>query len=206
MCATVLAFALVLTAGAAVALAEPVCENSWTGPAEGPWSTAEDWSKKHAPKSTEVACITSGKTVNVTSGTNEAGVLSSHGTLVLSGGTLELSSVLEGSTATTVQLKGTGKLTGAATLTVTGSLTAQEGKMAGTGATVIASGATAELGLSASNFSLESRQFRNEGTTTLSEGAIFQYEGAEIKNIGTFKANSQWPKAPSKSEKAQPRS
>ena len=63
---------------------------SWTGPAEGSWTTAEDWSTGIVPTSTDVACIGAGKTVDVTVGTNQTGVVQGEGTLVISGGSLEV--------------------------------------------------------------------------------------------------------------------
>jgi hypothetical protein len=50
------------------------------------------------------------------------------------------------------------------------------------------------VGKGESNIELsEERSFVNEGTITSKEGAILLYEKAQVKNTGTFKANSQSP-------------
>lgn len=84
------------------ASAEPLCTDTWTGPSEGEWTTAEDWSTGKVPTSTDVACIGSGKTVNVTAGTNATGVIQGEGTLAISGGSLEVANALEVSSIATL--------------------------------------------------------------------------------------------------------
>jgi hypothetical protein len=69
--AVVLVGVLVLPAGAS---AEPLCTGTWTGPGEGEWTTAADWSAG-VPVSTSVACVGAGKTVRVTGGSDETGVV-----------------------------------------------------------------------------------------------------------------------------------
>jgi hypothetical protein len=70
-----------------------------------------DWSTGKVPASTDVACIGSGKTVKVIEGTNQTGVVQGDGTLVISGGALEVASVLERSSIKTFRLL-SGTLTG----------------------------------------------------------------------------------------------
>ncbi|MGC1164797.1 MAG: hypothetical protein WA862_01680, partial [Solirubrobacterales bacterium] len=120
------------------------CTNTWTGPAEGPWTTAANWSAGHAPTESEVACIGSGKTVNVSSGTNQAGVVQGEGTVRISGGSLQLITVPAEAVSSLATLKMTGgTLSGAGTLNITGSLSwTGASTMAGVGATVVKSGAT----------------------------------------------------------------
>jgi hypothetical protein len=83
-----LSFAAALPAVASAA----ECTDTWTGPAEGTWQTAANWSAGHVPTSFDVACIGSGKTAKVTAGTNPVGVVQGEGTVLLSGATLEVSS------------------------------------------------------------------------------------------------------------------
>jgi RHS repeat-associated protein len=182
----VAAGALVLPAGAA---AEPVCTDTWTGPAEGPWTTAEDWSTGIVPTSTDVACIGTGKTVKVTEGANHTGVVQGEGALVISGGSLEVANALEASKIKALTVGGT--LTGAGTVDVSSSFTWASGTMSGTGSTVVMSGAS---GVIEYGDVLEGRSLVNEGTTTLvtaTAGRITESEGAQIKNSGTFKANAE---------------
>jgi hypothetical protein len=101
------------------ASAEPLCTDSWTGPGEGEWTTAEDWSTGKVPTSASVACVGSGKTVKVASGANQTGVVQGTGTLVISGGSLEIANALEASSMTDFSLFG-GSLTGAGSLGVSG--------------------------------------------------------------------------------------
>jgi hypothetical protein len=64
----------------ASALAEPLCTDNWTGPSEGNWETAADWSSG-VPTSSTVACIGSGKTVKLTEGAHPVGVLEATGSV-----------------------------------------------------------------------------------------------------------------------------
>jgi RHS repeat-associated protein len=174
----------------ASASAEPLCTDTWTGPAEGSWQTAADWSEGHVPTSTDVACIGSGKTVNVTEGTNQAGVLDDEGTLAISGGSLELASSLEASKAQTLSITG-GALTGAAEVDVPGSLTANGGALEGAGKLVIGSkgSATVESG----GLTLVGRELLNEGSLTVKgpSGRITGEAGASIVDAGTFTVNGE---------------
>jgi RHS repeat-associated protein len=172
----------------AVASAESMCSDNWTGPSEGEWTTPGDWSAGHVPGSSDVACIGLGKTVKVASGTDLAGVVQGEGSLTISGGSLELTNTLEVSSIHSLRLSG-GTLTGAATLKVSGSLLWESGTMSGLGTTILASGASGfkeERG----EVYLEQRTLVNEGTFTFGSGLIRMSEGAEIKNTGTFSLNS----------------
>ena len=185
----VVAFALVPVS----ASAEPLCTDTWMGPNEGIWQTASDWSTGKVPSSSDVACIAVEKTVKVTEGTNQTGVLEDKGTVAISGGSLELASALEASSAVSLTMTGSGKLTGAGTLDVSGSLTTDGGvRMSGSGSTVIQSGASATINPESSTYlELVGRSFVNEGTTTFSHDNIYELEGAQIENSGTFKANAE---------------
>jgi RHS repeat-associated protein len=180
----------ILVLAPASALAEPVCTDTWTGPNEGTWQTAGNWSTGKVPSSTDVACIEAGKTVKVTEGTNQTGVLEDKGTLVISGGSLELVSALEASSASTLTQTG-GTLTGAGTLDVSSSLLLSSGKMSGSGSTVILSGGSGTI---ENGDELVGRSLVNEGTTSFPinhGGDITLSEGAQLKNTGTFNANSE---------------
>ena len=176
----------------ASASAESLCTDTWTGPSEGNWTTAEDWSASKVPTSTDVACVGSGKAVDVTSGANQAGVVQGAGTLAISGGSLELASGLEVSTIASLKQTG-GTLTGAGTLDITSSFSAVEGHMSGSGSTVLESGASGvvEVPSETDRLFLEGRSFLNEGTLTFASGTLELSEGAQLKNTGTFKANSE---------------
>ena len=175
-----------------VASAEALCTDTWAGPSEGSWTTAEDWSSGKVPSSADVACIAAGKTVKVTGGANQAGVLLDKGTVVLSGGSLELVDTLEASSASSLTLSG-GTLTGAATLDVTGAFSASEGYMSGSGSIVLEAAASGTIEVSAERdlLYLEERRFVNRGTLTFTSGTLTLSHGAHFENAGTFKQNSQ---------------
>ncbi len=175
--------------GPTVASAESLCTDTWTGPAEGEWSTVADWSGEHVPGSTDVACIGAGKTV-VSAGTDEAGVVQGAGTVEVASGSLEVSNSLEPSVLGSLK-QGGGSLKGAATIEITSSLAWTSGTMSGSGSTVISSGASASI--SGFGGTLEERALVNEGTTTLSStaGYLRLGGGAVVRNIGTFKSNSE---------------
>lgn len=105
-----------------VASAESLCTDTWVGPTEGTWQTVADWSLGTVPTSTDVGCIGSGKTVKVTEGATQAGVVQGEGKLVVSGGSLEVANALEPSTISGFTQSG-GTLLGAGTLNVSGSFT-----------------------------------------------------------------------------------
>ncbi|HEX3174589.1 MAG TPA: hypothetical protein VHQ43_10300, partial [Solirubrobacterales bacterium] len=172
------------------------CTNTWSGPAEGSWQTASNWSAGHLPTSGEVACIGAGKTANLSSGTQQVGVVQGEGAVKLSGGSLQLTtSPGEAvSSLSTFKLTG-GTLTGIGTLNVTGSFSTggTNVSMTGTGKTVVKPGATAELKqeVSGGSISINERTLVNEGTLTFSVGNLYVGGGAVIENSGTFRANSE---------------
>ena len=164
---------LALAVVPSVASAEALCTDTWTGPSEGQWTTAEDWSSGKVPNSADVACIAAGKTVMISGGTNQAGVLQDKGTVVLSGGSLELVDTLEASSASSLMLSG-GTLTGPATLNVSGTFSAREGHMSGSGSTVLeaAASGTIEVSFESDLLYLEERRFVNRGTLTFTSGTL----------------------------------
>jgi RHS repeat-associated protein len=181
-----------------VASAESLCTDTWVGPAEGSWRTAAYWSTGSFPTSFDVACIGAGKTVRVTEGANQTGVVRDEGALVISGGSFEVSNAMEVSSTHSLTLE-KATLTGAGTLAVSESLTWEpEGVMSGSGKTVLEKGASGviiphEAGCEGAL--LSERVFVNEGTlifsSTYGSGASFAMsEGARLENKGTFKDNS----------------
>jgi RHS repeat-associated protein len=188
--ASLLALGIFVGLPASASAAE--CTNTWTGSAEGTWTTAANWSAGHVPTETEVACIGPGNTVKVTSGTNKVGVVQGEGGVVLSS-TLEVMSTTDASDIGTLKLASSAILRGPATLKVSSSMTVTgEPKLQGAGSTVVKPGATATVEPSY-YMRLEGRRLINEGTFTVDpkEGEIMVNEGAEILNKGTFNANSE---------------
>ena len=163
------------------------CTDTWTGPAEGNWTTAESWSAGHSPTSTDVACIGSGKTVKVTTLSRQAALVQGEGTLDVAAGSLELLST-ETYTISTLKIGG-GELKIDGTQDVSTALSLEAGTLGGTGTTVI--GASASAALSTTSSSVLSGVLVNDGTTTLETHELFNIgEGAKFENVGTFKFTS----------------
>jgi RHS repeat-associated protein len=166
------------------------CTNTWTGSAEGTWTTAANWSAGHVPTESDVACIGSGKTVNVNAGTNQVGVVQGEGSLKILGSTLEMMSTTTASSIKALTIKSNGVLSGPATLKISATLTwSGESTMSGSGSTVILPAATATKN-AASTVYLKQRHLVNEGTFTETEASISESEGAELLNAGTFNCNT----------------
>ncbi len=174
-----------------VASAESLCTDSWVGPAEGEWSETASWSAGWVPTSTDVACIGAGKTVKVTGGVGAVtGVVQGAGTLEVQASSLEIASSLEPSVISSFTQTG-GTLTGAGSLQVSSSLSWTRGTMAGSGQTVVKAGAVAILSSGENKF-LATRTLTNDGTMTLSEGQFWMSSGADLDNVGTVIANSEY--------------
>ncbi len=181
------ALLMVLVVAPSGASAESLCTDTWTGPSEGEWQVASDWSTGKVPSSSDVACVGSGKTVKIKSGSDVAGVLQGEGGVSISGGSLEVADTLEVSSVHSVTMKG-GTLTGAATVDISGSLVWNEGKMTGSGSTVLKPEATARI-YAAGSATITERKLVNEGTVTLAAGKLELTSGATVTNSGTFYAN-----------------
>ncbi len=172
---------LVVLAG--VASAEPLCTDSWVGGVSGEWQTAANWSAGHVPSSSDVACVGSGDTVEV-SGSAEVGVLVDAGGLRQTGGSLEIAGALEPSSIASYALSG-GVLKGSGVLDITSSLSdGSTVTMEGSGSTVIGSSASAELG-----GDLKSRTLVNHGMATVGAGVFEISGGGRVENSGTFIVN-----------------
>ena len=185
----VVLFVAVLALGVASASAEPLCTDTWTGPSEGKWEEASDWSTGKVPSASDVVCVGSGKTVEASGTLDQAGVLEVKGILKLTG-TLEVANALEASSVVSLSVSG-GTLEGAGTVDVSGSLAWTGGEMTGSGSTVILSSASAALEGGEGTVSVASeRLLVNEGTMTLATGHLSVVK-AEVKNTGTFRVNSE---------------
>jgi hypothetical protein len=193
-----LALTLVLGLVPGVASAESLCTDTWTG-GGGEWGLAGNWSTKEVPTSASVACIGSGESAHISSGSYQVGVVQGEGSLVVSGGSLELANAVASSTITDFSLFG-GSLTGAGSLEVTGYFDWEgTGTVSGSGSLVIA--ATAEGHIHGYSESSESMLFSrallvNEGTLRFNSGTLYMSEGAEFENKGTFEPSSSQERAP----------
>jgi RHS repeat-associated protein len=181
-------FALLLALPAGASAAE--CTDTWTGPAEGSWATASNWSAGHVPNEGDVACIGSGKTAKVSSGTNQAAIVQGEGSLVVSGGSLELKRPPgEGeSTISALTVSGSGTLKGVGKLSVSKALSWSGGTMRGTGTTVLSAEATGSM---TGGVFLNERTLVNHGVLSLSSGFLSMSNGSRVENSGTFTANTE---------------
>jgi RHS repeat-associated protein len=138
------------------------------------------------PTETDVACIGSGKTAKVTSGTNKVAVVQGEGTLKIEASTLEVVSATEASNIKVLTMGSSGVLSGAGTLEVSGTLNwAKTSTMSGAGSTVLLPGATASTTFT-TTATLKRRQFVNEGTFTMTSGTLISSEGGTFVNVGTL--------------------
>jgi PKD repeat protein len=173
-------------------LATTGCTDTWTGEAGGDsWETAGNWSAEAVPTSDDVACIGSGTTVHVTAGDNTAGRLKDEGSLVVSGGTLEVANATTPSSVASLTVGG-GTLTGAAEVDVSEALTWTEGTMSGSGKTVLEPGVSSKIN-PFTWVTLSERELVNQGILSWESGAIVTSAGAEISNEATFYADDDGP-------------
>ncbi|MHB8492689.1 MAG: immunoglobulin domain-containing protein, partial [Solirubrobacteraceae bacterium] len=173
-----------------------LCTDNYSGPDNGLWQTAANWSTGKTPTSSDVACVGAGTTVDVTEGHNVAGVLLDQGGLTVAAGSLELSASaalvsipgFEVSTASTLTVRG-GTLSLAGTLEVASSLGL--GSISGSGKLIVKPGATGTIeGCGYSYWN--GVTIDNEGALTAGEagggvgGGIVMENGAQLVNAGTF--------------------
>jgi YD repeat-containing protein len=168
------------------------CTNTWTGAAEGTWQTATNWSTGKAPSASDVACIGSGKTVNVTAGTNQAAMVQGEGTLTVKESTLELLGTGEPSSIKNLTVKYNAILTGPGTINVSNTFAwTNESTMSGTGATVLGSGATGSVTTGGGWARLKERKLITEGSFAMNEGVMAISEGGIFENKGTLTVNHE---------------
>ncbi len=181
---------------------EEGCTATFTGESGGAWQTAGNWSTSSVPTGSDRACIPAGTGVTVSSGTDQVGSIAGEGSVMLTGGALELT---DGSTVSEISDLSvqSGTLSGSSTLYVFGTLT-------GTGSghpvissseLVLAAGATgtidgAACGSGGGDFFLSGVELVNEGTLTLGvagggpNGDLYMSSSARILNKGTFNADT----------------
>ncbi len=185
-----------------------LCTDTYTGPNNGLWQKAVNWSTGKAPTANDVACVGAGTTVDVTEGTNVAGILLDQGGLTMTGGSLELASPaglvsipgLESSTVASLEISEAG-LYVLGTLDVSTSLHAPKGSyIAGGGRFVLGpSAAGTILQTPCTNAYMNAITFENQGTLTMGsapgagDGAIWLENSAQFRNAGTFSDDSVEP-------------
>ncbi len=184
-----------LSEATAVVTGSSSCTDTWTGEAgDGLWQTAGNWSTGSVPGPSEIACIGSGETVQITEGTNRVGSLEDQGGLVISGGSLELVSSSHASSVGSLSLS-EATLSGPGTLDVTSSFTlGSYATMSGSGSTVVKPGVTGEIYASSGCEEMRlsaGRTLVNEGTLTFGWGTLFLSEGARLQNEGVFIDNTE---------------
>jgi RHS repeat-associated protein len=185
---------MALGIGAPAAASAAECTDTWTGPAEGSWGTASSWSAGHAPGESDVACIGSGKTVNMTAaGTNPVQGVQGAGKLVLRESTLNVLGTGETWQLGSFTMSYQGVLTGPATLEVTSALRWEsQSTMSGTGKTVLGPFSVNTIGNANSAFTITGRRVVNEGTVNqVSYGYISVSEGGVFENLGTYNLNAE---------------
>jgi hypothetical protein len=140
-------------AGRLAASGSPPCTITWDGGASGSWHNPASWNPDRLPGPGDVVCIPAGANVTHSESATSVATVLVDGVLSLASGTLTVTSTADQSTIVTLNLGG-GTLDAAATVLLTGSGANGSfwtgGRMAGPGATRIASGAT--LDLSGSSF------------------------------------------------------
>ena len=194
-----------LIAGAAVLAASEradaaSCTISWVGSAvtePDSWHTAGNWDVNRVPGPGDHVCLAdvaiTGRVAFSTGVTDVASVQGAEG-LTISGGTLNLTDAAERSFLSNLSMSG-GTLGGTATLTIPaeGTFTWNGGTLAGDGsaattadATVIAPGATANLGTGATKVLAGGRSLSNQGTLTHAGGLLNLTEASTVTNAGTY--------------------
>jgi RHS repeat-associated protein len=167
------------------------CTDTWTGPAEGSWTAAVNWSSG-TPGEADVACIPAGKKVNVVAaGLNQVGGLQGEGTLVLRESTFKVLSTEQAWSIGSLKLEYEANLTGPATLEVRNAFEwTTEGTMSGAGVTVLGPSSVSTIGKANSPFTINGRTVVNEGTTTqVNYGTLRPIEGGVFENLGTYTIN-----------------
>jgi RHS repeat-associated protein len=169
------------------------CTDTYTGPAEGSWATAANWSAGHAPGESDVACIGSGKTAKITAGINYVQGVQGAGTVFVKESTLAVLGTGETWQIGSLTIEYRGELTGPATVEVTSALHWEaQSSMSGSGKTVLGPSSTSTIGNANSAFSIAGRHVINEGTVNqVSYGYLSLTLNAVFENLGTYTINAQ---------------
>ncbi len=170
------------------------CVNTWTGAAgDGLWQTAGNWSSGSVPGSGDEVCIPTDATANITEGSQTVGRVNGKGSLVISGGSLELSDASQPSKLGSLSLS-EGTLTGSGTLDLASSFTlGGNSTMSGSGAIVIGPEANGLIDASTGcePMTLSQRTLVNEGRLSYAWGTLMMSDGAVLENGGTLEYNTQ---------------
>ena len=168
--------------------AAPACVITWDGSASTSWHTAANWDLDRVPAAGDVACVPAGFTVNFTTGTTTIQTLLSQGSLVHSGGTLNVTGVGANESDVTDYTLSSGTLGGTGSLAVTGTMTWTGGSMAEAGTTRVAGGATLVRDQQNTVFLETGRRVENEGTIDLRSDRFISVSGSPaplIHNVGS---------------------
>jgi RHS repeat-associated protein len=168
------------------------CTDTYTGPTEGAWATASNWSAGHAPGESDVACIGSGKTAKITAGTNFVQGVQGAGKVAVRESTLDVLGTGETWQIGSLTLEYQGALTGPATVEVTSALHWEfVSSMSGSGKTVLGPSSVSTLGNANSAFTVAGRRLVNEGTINqVNYGYLNLTENAVFENLGTYNLNA----------------
>ena len=132
--ATILGLLLALAGavGTASAAACGAPTKTWSGPPNGDWFTAANWTPVGVPTATDDVCIGAGASV-VIGGTASANTLESSGTVTLRAGTLSLAGAGQFNSGSTLLWSGISTMTGTGTTTIAagGTLTINDAFIAG---------------------------------------------------------------------------
>jgi hypothetical protein len=157
----------------------------------GEWTGPEGFAIELSQGSFALNASTLTGTIKVQGGTVSAEGLTDHCVhLFVLGGTMSVASGSMSVETLTMENE-SDVLTGAGTLSVSGSLLFDSGTMSGSGQTVVLPGATASFGTTGTHKQLVERTFVNEGTMSFTNGQFRMSQGAVVRNVGTFIANSQ---------------
>ena len=137
---------------------------NWTGAAgDNQWTTPGNWSTNALPGPGDDVTINAAgtRTITLGSGTQSVNSVTATDPLAITGGALFVAATSQVATLTVV-----GTLSGSGDVTITNSLTWAGGTMSGTGRTILASGATADMSISEAALG---REFDNSGTFTFED-------------------------------------
>ena len=168
--------------------AAPACVITWDGSASTSWHTAANWDLNRVPTAGDVACIPAGFTVNHTTGTTTIQTLLSPGTLVHSGGTLNVTGTGANESDVADYTLSGGTLGGTGTLVVSDTMSWTGGSMEGAGVTRVAGGASLVREPENTVFLETGRGVENVGTIDLRTDRFLSVSGSPaplIHNTGT---------------------
>ena len=165
-------------------------DRSWDGGGNGTsWHDPLNWAPNGLPQPDEIVCIEDegSPTVVISEGTQTVASIESFGSLVISGGALEITDTSRTSPVTTLTLSGSGTLGGAATVLIQGLTEWFGGTMTGSGTTIIDNGGIVTIEAPGSTVDLRGgRTLRMNGELIWTDGDIRSGEGALWEIQGDF--------------------